>query len=160
MPLCGNLSRNELTRNLSGNIWPQSSQLAEPLWTEFGIQSGINVSELISRLKKTKQKRLGWGMNGRTFSPNFCKGGKSHHHLIDGSRYRMVDYRPEVAKEPPPPPPKSFAVQINPFSPATLRAAQLSKPEGLFTDSSVRRLLHSVGHQSAGSASPKVHVVI
>ena len=28
---CGNLSGNELTRNLSGKIWPQSFQLAEPL---------------------------------------------------------------------------------------------------------------------------------
>ena len=41
MPLsrhnCGNLSENELTRNLSGNVWPQSSQLAGPLWTDPGI---------------------------------------------------------------------------------------------------------------------------
>ena len=51
-------------------------------------------------------------MNGRTFSPNFCKGGKSHHHLIDGSRYRMVDYRPEVAKEPPPPPPSLLLCRL------------------------------------------------
>ena len=32
----GNLSGNELTRNLSENIRPQSSQLAEPLWTDPG----------------------------------------------------------------------------------------------------------------------------
>ena len=40
MPLsrqCGNLSGNELTRNLSQNIRPQSSQLAEPLWTDPGL---------------------------------------------------------------------------------------------------------------------------
>ena len=48
---CGNLSRKELTRNLSGNIWPQSSQLVEPLWTDPGIKSGINVRELISTFK-------------------------------------------------------------------------------------------------------------
>ena len=33
--LCGNLSRNKLTCNLSGNIQPQSSQLAKPLWTDL-----------------------------------------------------------------------------------------------------------------------------
>ena len=31
---CGNLSGNELTRNSSGNTRSQSSQLAEPLWTD------------------------------------------------------------------------------------------------------------------------------
>ena len=50
MPLvqaeCGNLSENELTRNSSGNIRPQSCQLAEPLWTDPGVQSGISVHEL------------------------------------------------------------------------------------------------------------------
>ena len=38
--LSGNLSGNELTRNSSGNSWPQSSQLAEPLWTDPGLKSG------------------------------------------------------------------------------------------------------------------------
>ena len=32
--LCGNLSGNELTCNSSGNTRSESSQLAEPLWTE------------------------------------------------------------------------------------------------------------------------------
>ena len=50
--VCRNLSGNELTRNLSGNIRPQSSQLAEPLWTDPGIKSGTSVRELISTLKK------------------------------------------------------------------------------------------------------------
>ena len=45
---CGNLSRNELTRNFSGNIRPRSSQFAEPLWTDTGLKGGINVLELIS----------------------------------------------------------------------------------------------------------------
>ena len=40
---CGNLSGNELTRNLSGYIRPQSSQLAEPLWTDPGIKNGISL---------------------------------------------------------------------------------------------------------------------
>ena len=45
---CGNLSGNELTRNLSGNIRPQSSQRTQPLWTDPGIKSGISACELIS----------------------------------------------------------------------------------------------------------------
>ena len=56
MPLSGQsvgtLSGNELTRNSSGNTWSHSSQLAEPLWTNLGIKSGISVRELISTLKK------------------------------------------------------------------------------------------------------------
>ena len=40
---CGNLYGNELTRNLSGNIRPQSSELAEPLWTNSGMKSVITV---------------------------------------------------------------------------------------------------------------------
>ena len=34
----GNLFGNEHTRNLSGNIRPQCSQLAEPLWTDSGVK--------------------------------------------------------------------------------------------------------------------------
>ena len=48
----GNLSRNELTCNLSGNTWPQSSQFADPQWIEPGLKSGISVHELISTKKK------------------------------------------------------------------------------------------------------------
>ena len=54
----GTHPENELTRNLSGSIRPQSSQLAEPLWTNPGINSGISVRELISTLKK-KEKIAG-----------------------------------------------------------------------------------------------------
>ena len=57
----------------------QSSQLAEPLWTDPGIKSGISVRELISSLKKKKKRRR--GMNGRTFSRIPRKRGKSHHHF-------------------------------------------------------------------------------
>ena len=45
---CGNLSKNELTRNSSGITRLQSSQLAEPLWTDPGQKSGISLHELIS----------------------------------------------------------------------------------------------------------------
>ena len=48
---CGSLSGNELTRNLSGNTRPQSSQLAEPLWTDPGLKSGISVQKLICTSK-------------------------------------------------------------------------------------------------------------
>ena len=41
--------RDELTRNLTGNIRPQSSQYAEPLWTDPALKSGISVCELISK---------------------------------------------------------------------------------------------------------------
>ena len=46
------------TRNLLGNIRPQSSQLAEPLWTDPGIKSGISAREPIST-SKTKTKTAG-----------------------------------------------------------------------------------------------------
>ena len=72
------LSGNELTRNSSGNTQPRSSQLAEPLWTDPGLKSGISVRELTSTKKKKKKHRR--RMNGRTFCPNPRKRGKSHHH--------------------------------------------------------------------------------
>ena len=49
---CGNLSGNKLTRKSSDNTRSQSSQLAEPLWTDPGLNSGISVRELISTKKK------------------------------------------------------------------------------------------------------------
>ena len=49
--LCENLSGNKLTRSLSGNTWPQSYQLDEPLWTDPGLKSGISKHELMSTLK-------------------------------------------------------------------------------------------------------------
>ena len=44
--------RNKLTRKSSGNTRPQSSPIAEPLWTDPGLKSGISVREIISTLKK------------------------------------------------------------------------------------------------------------
>ena len=58
MPLCkhcvGAYQGNELTRNSVGNTRLQSTQLAETLWTDPGLKSGISVLELISNLKKKK----------------------------------------------------------------------------------------------------------
>ena len=48
------------TQLVSGNTRPQSSQLAEPLWTDPDIKSGISVHELISTSKtKTEKRRRG-----------------------------------------------------------------------------------------------------
>ena len=55
---CGNLFRNKLIRNLPGNTWPQSSHLAEPLWPDPGLKSGISVRELIPTLKKKKSGKF------------------------------------------------------------------------------------------------------
>ena len=55
--LCGNLSANKLTCNLSGNTQPKSSQLAEPLWTYHGLNSVTGMRELISTEKKERKER-------------------------------------------------------------------------------------------------------
>ena len=88
---CGNLSSgNKLTRNLSGNIQPQSSQLTDPLCTDPGIKSGIGVCKLVSTSKK--KKRCSWGMNGRTFSQNPRQRGKSHycHHHVQSTFFSSI----------------------------------------------------------------------
>ena len=61
---CENLSGNKLTRYFSWNTQSPSSQLAEPLCSDPGLKSEINVHEPISTLKKKRRR----GMNGRTFS--------------------------------------------------------------------------------------------
>ena len=66
----GTYQENELTRNSSGNAPSQSSQLAEPLWTDPGLMSGISLHNLISTLKK--KERCTWGMNYWTFSKTPC----------------------------------------------------------------------------------------
>ena len=48
MPLSRHSVGIELTRNSSRNSRSQSSQLAEPLWTDPSLKSGISVHELIS----------------------------------------------------------------------------------------------------------------
>ena len=70
---------------IEGFIWipqllSQSSQLAELLWTDPGLKSGISVRELISARKKEEKHRR--GMNGQTFSKNPRKRGKSHHSCL------------------------------------------------------------------------------
>ena len=55
---------------------PQSSQLAEPLWTDPGLRSGISVCDLIST-KKKKKKKAQAEMNCRTFSQTFSREEKT-----------------------------------------------------------------------------------
>ena len=63
---------NEFTRNLSGNIWPQLSQLAEPLWTDPGLRSG-------NWWVQADLHWRGWvGINLWTFPRNPHMWGKSH----------------------------------------------------------------------------------
>ena len=51
----GTYQENELTCSSRGNSCPQSSQLAEPLWTDPGLQSEIGMCKQISALKKKKE---------------------------------------------------------------------------------------------------------
>ena len=72
---------------MSGNSRPQSPQLAEPLWTDPGIKSGIGACELIKtskqktkkkkKKKERKKKRSSRRMNGRTFSKYPCMREKA-----------------------------------------------------------------------------------
>ena len=77
---CGNLSGNELTRNSSENTRLQSSQLAELLWTDPDLKSGIRVREIISTLKKRKEKKRTRGMNVEHSPQNPRTREKSHYH--------------------------------------------------------------------------------
>ena len=75
---CGNLSENELTRNSSGNTRPQSSQLAEPLWTDPGLRNGISVCNLISTFKKSAGREL-----IVEHSPQILTRTHHHPHLLE-----------------------------------------------------------------------------
>ena len=55
----GTYQGNELICHSSGDAHPQSSQPAEPLWTDPNVKNGISARELISALKKKKKKSAG-----------------------------------------------------------------------------------------------------
>ena len=74
------LSGNGLTRNLSRNIRQQSSQLAEPLWTDPGIKRRSCVCELIITSKKKKKAQAGCDWWNILQNPR--KRGKSRRHGI------------------------------------------------------------------------------
>ena len=84
---CGNLARNELTFNSSGNTRLQSSQFAELLWTDPCLKSGIRLRAL--NLKKKKKAQAGNELSN--ILPKF-----SH-----------------ARKKPPPPPPPSEKEECN-----------------------------------------------
>ena len=50
----------------TGNIWPQSSLLTEPLWTDPGLKSGICVCKLISTSRTHTHTNAQEGLNGWT----------------------------------------------------------------------------------------------
>ena len=58
---CGSLSGNELARNLSGNTQPQSSQLAEPLWTDPVLNSKNYCARDNLHFKKIKKIKSAGG---------------------------------------------------------------------------------------------------
>ena len=69
------------SRSLSGNMWPQSSRLAEPLWTDSGLQSGISARDLTSFFFLFFFLRRRRRMNCQTFSQNPRTRAKTHHDL-------------------------------------------------------------------------------
>ena len=71
-------NRSALTRYSSGNARPQSSQLAEPLWTDLGVKSGIGACELISNLKKRRKKAQA-GIDSSNLHPKSLR--KTHRHI-------------------------------------------------------------------------------
>ena len=54
----------ELTCNSSGNARLQSSQLAEPLWSDSGLNSGIGECELVSTFIRKKMGGGGGSVGG------------------------------------------------------------------------------------------------
>ena len=60
----------------------QSSQLAEPLWTDPGLKSGISVRKLIPTLKKKRKKEAQARNDFSIFSQNPRTRGKSHHNHL------------------------------------------------------------------------------
>ena len=72
---CGNLSvKTSSHATRQENTRQQSSQLADPPWTDPGLESGTGMCKLILTFKNERRK-CGRGMKGRTFSPNACKRG-------------------------------------------------------------------------------------
>ena len=66
MPLCRHFVETyqetiSNKRNSSRNTRPQSSKLAEPLWTDPGLKNGLGVRELISTLTEQINKQQSAG---------------------------------------------------------------------------------------------------
>ena len=118
-----NLSGNELARNLSGNVRPQSSQLAEPLWIDPGIMSGICVRELIFTSKKEKKKKR---KEKKEKKRKALAGSKWSNILLKSSQTR---------KKPTPPPPPLMVVYIPIPSTVTFLQSYWSTTDGTLANS-------------------------
>ena len=79
------LCKQAVSAPSSGSTRPQSSQLAESLWTDPGLKDKSGVRKLISTLKQNNLKTRRRGMNRQTFPYSRLKGGTMplHHHHID-----------------------------------------------------------------------------
>ena len=91
----GTCQRNELTRYLFGDIRPQSSQLAEPLWSDPGVKSESGSHGLISIFhlggwgEGAQQARSDWSTPPPP--PQFLPAReKTHHHYY--YYYLAFDY--------------------------------------------------------------------
>ena len=87
----GRYQGNELTSNSSGNTQPQSSQLAEPLWTDPGIKSGISVRELIFTSKKKKKKTQA-GNKRSNILPKFSQARKRPPGLVPWDLLATIEF--------------------------------------------------------------------
>ena len=75
----GTYQGNEPTRNSSGNTRPQSSQLAEPLWTDPGLKKGGWRWNWCARADIYFFLKCRWGLNGGTFPQSPRKRSRSYH---------------------------------------------------------------------------------
>ena len=80
MPLCRHSVGTCHELSSSGNTRPQSSQLAEPLWTDPGRKSGISMRDLISTLKKEKEEEAQSVNELSNILQKSSHARKSHHH--------------------------------------------------------------------------------
>ena len=87
---------------MSGNIRPQLSQVAEPLWTDSGINSGIIVRELISTSNKKTNKK--------------AQAVNEWSNILQNSA--------QARKKPPPPHHRAFTVHSTSFIANPLQAAK------------------------------------
>ena len=67
---------NELTRNSSGNTWPQLPQLSKPLWTEPVFKSTQADLHLKNKQEQQRQNKTSAGGESRM-------RGKSHHNHVE-----------------------------------------------------------------------------
>ena len=81
---CPSIRENELTRNSSGNTWQQSSQFAEPLWTDIGLKKWNWCVQADFHLKKKiVKKSAGREWIIKTSPQKTRKQGKSYHHKTE-----------------------------------------------------------------------------